>query len=228
MKKSRVLAYSFVLVISSCLFVGCMSPKSLATSVKSVVFDDFKAIKPLNIGNIVLNTDGLQKIDSAVAVERVRSYFIPAIFIWGWENTLKCQINDNYFVNVLVDEINRQNDEFQFGKYLADRHLEITIESVPSVFEYSDRGFYYFAFVAYGYSSYEGIQPDNQKFQVSYRILDGEKELKKSVFTKYYNAPFRDQWLSGAPLANKYVKEVTQAYDEDCGHLVSGILDELY
>lgn len=228
MKKSRIFGYCFVLIISSWFFAGCMSPKSLTTSVKSVVLDQFTTVKPLNVSKIVLKTDGLKKTDSLVNVEKVRSYFIPAVIFWGWENTLKCQINDNYFVNVLIDEINRQNDEFQFGKYLADRRLEITVESVPSVFEYSARGFFYFVLVAYGYSTYEGIRPDNQKFQVSYRILDGEKELKKSVFTKYYDSPFRDSWLSGAPLANKYAKEVTQAYDLDCEHFVSEVFNELY
>lgn len=228
MKKSRLLAYSLVLVISSFSFSGCLSSKSLTKTVKSVISDDCKTIKPVTVGNIILKTDGLLKSDSAVTVEKVSSFFIPAILVWGWENKLKCQINDNYFVNVLVDEINRQNDEFQLGKFLADRHLEINIESVPSVFEYEDNGFYYFAFFAYGYSSYEGIDPKDQRFQVSYRILVGETELKKGVFTKYYNAPFKDGWASGSGLAKKYMKEVVNAYDNDCEQCISEILDELY
>ena len=224
----RNVVYFLVIGFASILFTSCLSVKSVTASIKNEVSVNLKPEKVVDFQNIILKTDNLPKMDSAAVVTKVESYFIPAILFWSWQNKLKCQLNTNYFVNILSDEIVRQQEEFQLNNLLINRKLEINIESVPTTFFYDNQGFFYFVLVAYGYSTYEGIQPTNQKFQLSYRLLEGDKVLKSETFVQNYNAAFTDKWVGNLPLIKKYMAELNKNYEKDCETFVSKIVEGLY
>jgi len=220
--KTTAILLIFVFILSSCL-----GPKALTNSIKANIGKELADVKKIDASNIILKTEALTKMDSLVTVDKNKSYFIPAIVFWAWENSLDCKLNNQIYTNTFIDILNYKIGEFQLSKHLGNKVLEINIEKIPSEFKYLNKGFFYFIVYAYGYSFYEGIQPDGQTLEISYRILEDNFEVKNKTFKKFYNAPYKDGWAGSTKLVNKYIQSLNANFENDCNEFVSDVIDNL-
>ncbi|HEY6913305.1 MAG TPA: hypothetical protein VI413_01425, partial [Paludibacter sp.] len=148
-----------MLLITATLFLtACISTGDFSNIVKSKLGVYVQMTESKQADNVIIKTDKLHFIDSAVVVRKQKSYFIPAIIYWQKVNTLSCDINNRYFVNMFTDVFKEAVSEFQLKKHLGSRRLEISLETVPSNFVYSDR--FYGVFTMICFSLYrEDIRP---------------------------------------------------------------------
>jgi hypothetical protein len=216
-----------ILLVSVVIFSSCLSSKTLTNSIKSNIGKELADVKKIDASNIILKTVALTKMDSLVTVDKNKSYFIPAIVFWVWENSLNCKLNNQIYTNTFIDILNYKIAEFQLSKQLGNKVLEIDITNIPSAFSYTKKGFFYFIFYAYGYSFYEGIQPDGQTFEIRYRILEDNFEIKNKTFKKFYDAPYKDGWAGSSNLVNKYIQSLNANFENDCNEFLSEIIDNL-
>lgn len=216
-----------VFLISVVIFSSCLGSKALTNSIKATIGKELSDVKKIEASNIILKTDSLTKMDSLVIVDKNKSYFVPAIIFWIWENSLNCKLNNQIYTNTFIDILNYKSQEFQLSKHLGNKVLEITIAKIPSEFKYLNKGFFYFIVYAYGYSFYEGIQPNGQTLEISYRILEDNLEIKNKTFKRFYNAPYKDGWAGSDKLVYKYIQSLNANFENDCNEFVSEIIDNL-
>ena len=173
----------------SVLLTGCLTTHGLDKMVEHKISKQLITTNLLDTSHFVLKTDHLQSFEAPSSSQIQSSFFIPAIVYWGWENTLKCKVNNHYFINLFTDILNRKMKEAEWKDKLNDKKLEITIDSLPNQFIYSSKGMMIFLFTAYSYSFSKVIQPENQEFRISYRLLQNSKALKQGSFWTKYTRP---------------------------------------
>ena len=117
--KTTAILLIFVFILSSCL-----GPKALTNSIKANIGKELADVKKIDASNIILKTEGLTKMDSLVTVDKNKSYFIPAIVFWMWENSLNCKLNNHIYTNIFIDILNYKIGEFQLSKHLGNKVLE--------------------------------------------------------------------------------------------------------
>ena len=86
-----------ILLVSVVIFSSCLSSKTLTNSIKSNIGKELADVKKIDASNIILKTVALTKMDSLVTVDKNKSYFIPAIVFWVWENSLNCKLNNQIY-----------------------------------------------------------------------------------------------------------------------------------
>ena len=183
-----------VLFITATLFLtACITTGDFSNIVKSKLGVYVQLPESKQADNVIIKTDKLHFIDSAVVVRKQKSYFIPAIIYWQKVNTLSCDINNRYFVNMFTDTFKDAVSEFQLKKHLGSRRLEISLETVPSNFVYSDK--FYGVFTMICFSLYrEDIRPLESQIKVTYRILDGDQEVKAGRYSNAVAKPIKNNF----------------------------------
>jgi hypothetical protein len=223
---SKIVRFLF---IASALFLSaCISVSDFKNTVMTKLGDDVFIERKLDTGNVVIKTEKRHFLDSAVVVDKQASYFIPAIVFWGKENTLGCNINNRYFVNLFSDVFRSTADELLLRKNLVSRRLEIDMETVPSNFVYTDKFFLMFVFVAYSYSYTEAIYPVEQKIKISYRILDGDKEVKSGQYTGIVAQPMNNGLKSHGKFVGDYLDKLKSNFEQQSEKAILQIADDLY
>ena len=73
---------------------GCVSTTKYSSYVTQKLEQQIHA-PDIQDKNISFDFSKLQVLDNSVEAEKSKSFFIPAILYWGWENTIQCKINPN-------------------------------------------------------------------------------------------------------------------------------------
>lgn len=180
--------FVFTLVLSASL-TACLSTHELDNVVRNKISNQLTPINLLDSSHWVLKTNSLQETGTPSLSQTTHSFFIPAIVYWGWENTMKCKVNNHYFVNMFAESLNKKTTERFWKEKLKDKKLEISLDSVPNQFVYSSKGMVLFLFSAYSYSFSKGLYPDDQQFKISYRLLENNVVLKQGSFWTKYTKP---------------------------------------
>jgi len=217
-----------LLLIGATLFLtACMSTHELSNVVKSKLGVYVQMPEKKQVDNVVIKTDKLHFFDSAVVIHKQKSYFIPAIVYWQKVNTLSCDINNRYFVNMFSDVFNDAVSEFQLKKYLGSRRLEINLESVPSNFIYNDK--FYGVFALISFSLYiENIRPIESQIKVTYRILDGDQVVKTGRYTNVVAKPVKNNFSPRSEFVEYYLNDLKSNFEYHSEKAILQIVDDLY
>ncbi|MFT3752983.1 MAG: hypothetical protein QM800_08950 [Paludibacter sp.] len=177
--------------------------------------------------NVIVKTDKLPFVDSAVVVRQQKSYFIPAIIYWQKVNMLRCDVNSRYFVNMFSEAFKDAESEFQLKKYLGSRRLEINIESVPMNFIYSDK--FYGIFLMICFSVYnESINPIESQFKVTYKIFDGDTPVKVGQYSAVVAKPLKNKFNPHSEFVGAYINDLKSNFEYHTEKVILRILDDLY
>jgi len=222
-RRLEIALFSFILLFSSCI-----STKNFTAVVKSKISETKFDSHSFDSTSISLVVSTLNKNDSLVTVKKVKAYFIPAIFYWGWNRTYGCDISSEYFVNKFSEILKNKAIEFNIAKHLGTRKLELKIEEVPSYFSYTKNGMFLYAVFAYGYSMTEAIYPDEKKFKVSYCIREGETIFKQGSFENRLSQPMPNTYGTTSKFIGKYLDKLNENMALQSNALLDKIVDELY
>lgn len=228
MIKMRNILIKSLLIFSVIFFTACMSTKTFTQVVQSKIGNDTLEVERVDTGYITFKTDKLPVLDSTIRVRKIQSHFIPALLYWEKENSMTCEINSNYFTNVFLDVLNRTSQEFLLKKHLGDKKIEINLEVIPSGFKYSDKFVAFFAFFFSGYGSLENIRSFQGNMKVTYRILDGNNEVKTNTLTETVVEPITNADASHSEFVEDYIDFLKRSYKQQSEKIILQIIDDIY
>jgi hypothetical protein len=225
---SRLSQILKMLFVGATLFLtGCMSTHDFTNVVKSRLGTYVQIAEKQHDDNVVLKTDKLHYYDSAVVVRKLKSHFIPAIVYWEKVNTISCDINSRYFVNLFSDAFKDAVSEFQLKNHLGTRRLEINLESVPSNFVYSDKFYGVFTLICFSLY-YENIRPVESQIKLTYRILDGDQVIKTGRYSSVVAKPIKNNFNSHSQFIESYLDDLKSNFEYHSEKAILQILDDLY
>lgn len=222
MKKQLLILFVLFLSLGSCISV-----KKVNTIINTKISDEILIEKVLDDDYLALYTDALDVSSYFSSVDKEQSIFVPAIVFWLWNQTLLCDINSLYFSNIFTDLLAKKAEESNLKEKLNGKRLEISLESIPTSFYYTDNGFvatlifYYF----YNYSRVLYGTADN--LTISYAIYDKGVELKSGVFIENNFAPKFSQMGGRAKMIDNYVDIYTNAFYIRSTNVINTIFDEI-
>ncbi|MDR2423919.1 MAG: hypothetical protein LBD59_04245 [Prevotellaceae bacterium] len=130
-------------------------------------------------GNIVFDYTELDSIDKPVVATKLKSLFIPAIFYWQWNRTIKCKIDPRTVGQAFQEHFLNFADELNLYEKLQGRQLEIKLEKIPNSFIYTDNGFAIIYIYGYMMSSKEAILPQVKNLVISYKLTDAKQTVQE-------------------------------------------------
>lgn len=215
------------IVCSVLLFTSCLTQKKLSELVQSKVGSEVASNHKVESEFIVLATDSLNISEKSAVVKKGKSYFIPAILVWAWSQKLNCEISGQYFCSLFASILNEKSKEFNLDKHLGNKKLEISLIQVPSMFSYSNNGYFVYGLVFYSYGFGELIQPDHQNTIFQYRITENGTELKSDRFEFKFVNQLQNTKFSTNKFIEKYIDELSDDFEIKSNEFIDKIIEDL-
>ena len=171
-----------------------------------------------------ITTDSLVDFDTVSTSKKIKSLFIPAILYWQWENTIRCDLNPSFSINILRSSVESYADSVNLKEKLNGQTLELSIGKIPSSFIWTHKGYCIIFMVAYYISELEAIYPMDQNLIVNYRLLRDNKETKNgSIIIKNTDLPVKNVWKSTKKFTWRYLDQ----YGNNIKNLSKLLIDKL-
>lgn len=181
---------------------------------QAVLSNDYLSIK----------TDGLIRVDSFISIEKIESEFVPALIYWGWGNTIKCRLDPSIPAKILYSSISEYGDSIKLREKLNGQKLELSVEQIPSEFIYDGSGNILFILVWVIMDHLEEIYPSRQNLEVSYRLLNDNKEIKSGrVVINSNQTPLENIWISRQEFTSNYLIH----YNRNISYLGKKLIDKI-
>ena len=226
--KKHTVKYALLFLLTIASLSSCLSTKSLTEIVKNKILQDNNAVIQIDTSYLKLSTDRLQKTDSLVLADKIKSYFIPAILFWSKNNTLGCTINNTYFTDIFSNKLTELSEEFRIKEILNGRRLEISLESVPNRFIYTNRFNFMFLLYVYSYSYQESIYPENGEFNLTYKVLEENKVVKSGNFNINNTVkPLSNSFKSQSKFIETYIDELKLNFEQQSNQIIIKIINEI-
>jgi hypothetical protein len=128
-----------------------------------------------------VNTNGIIKQDSLCRTERIKGTFIPAIFYWYWNNTVKCIVDPKYYADKMAYYLKTGAEASDMKEKLKGGAVNISIKSLPHSFMYENKGHLLFAVFAYAMIYKEGIRPVPENLILEYEVIKNDSVIQKGT-----------------------------------------------
>lgn len=130
-------------------------------------------------------------------IELVKSFLVPALIYWQWEHTLETDLSYYQKSQIFKNEFMLAAESMNISEKLSWKRLVIEVESIPGKFIFTSKGFLVFVLVAYMSSEFEGVYPISDKLAFSYKVFDGNNEMKSGrIEVSFKGEPFRNIHMS--------------------------------
>jgi hypothetical protein len=219
---------NFILSISiALLLTGCLTTHGLDKMVEHKIASQLMKTNLLDTTHLVLKTDKLLLTEAPSKSQVLNSFFIPALLYWGWENTLICELNNHYYINLFSQALNRKKTDNKWNEILKNKKLEITLDSVPNQFIYSSKGMVLFLFSDCSYNFSKGLFPADQLFKISYRLLDKNEVVKQGSFWTKYTRPEHPTNQTDKHFVEKFLDIQKDFFTTESANLIQQIENDL-
>jgi hypothetical protein len=173
---------------------------------------------------IEFDTTNFKNASNIVQTEKIKSLFIPALFYWQWNNSIKCTFSSQQSLGPFYNNFQHFADSLKFNEKLKGQRLVIQLESIPRTFVYTNKGFVIFAIVAYSTTGIEAIFPENQNLIFSYKIYNGASETKAGrIEINNTDGPLKNIWKSTKKFTWLYVDQ----YENNLKRLIKSACKKL-
>jgi hypothetical protein len=199
----RTIFFSLILFLFS---TSCVSTKKYTGFVKPKFEKSVSEIENEN-GKITFDLSKLDTITDIVKSEKLKSMFIPAIFYWGWENTIKSEIDPQTVGEIFRNSFLYYSDSLGLSEKLGNKNLEISIEKIPTSFVYTNKGYTVIVLVAYVVSGLEAIYPETPEIILSYRLRENGQNIKTGDLTiDNKDIPVKNIWKTPKKFTYMYIE----------------------
>lgn len=201
--RQKILSILTITLLTSCIgtkkFTGFVKPK----------FQDTKT--SLTNDNFIFDWTGLESKVNLVMSTKVKSQFIPAIFYWQWNNSIKCEINPIIVGQYFQESFLQYADTLKVKEKLQGRKLELKLEKIPNSFIYTHKGNSIIFIVAYTVKDLEAIFPQKQDLVVSYKLTQNGLTIKEGKLnTTNKDQPLKNVWKSTKKFTWLYIDQFKQ------------------
>jgi len=193
------------LLVLSLMMCSCISTKEYADYISQKYATD-QPIATAHCDSIHFQTSSNAMSDSLVDVKNLKSYFIPAGIYWGWNKTLRCELNESMVAQRFQQYFLYYADSLNLKEKLKNKRLEIRIDTIPNRFIYTNRGDVIFLLFAYSYAAIESVYPEKQTLSLSYQLFENNIETKAgTVLLDDINQPYINMMKSTKKLTWEYL-----------------------
>jgi len=206
---------------------GCITVSEFDSVVRPKVEAEMVTKTTVKTDYLVLKTDKLPVTTPPVNIKKLSSFMVPLGVFWGWERSYNCDINSQYFSNIFAITLKQKAQEFELQKCLGNKRLEVTLDEVPKGFLYSNTGTVYFFMVVYFYNYNEVIYPQEQNFKISYRLMQGNNELKKDTFIYQFKEPIKNSVHMSVDFLDFYMQDIRTNFEAKSDEFIERIIEEL-
>lgn len=109
------------------------------------------------------------------------SKMLPLLFYWQWEVKVSCAINKQIPINNFTKTVTAYAEKGLKQK-LNGRRIELNVEKIPGNFAIVDEARLVWIIYAFGWDKIYA-KPVNHDMVVSYKVMDGETEVKKGTIS---------------------------------------------
>ena len=175
MKIKIILGLAVSVLITSCAVNSSKLQKQITERLNENKKNDTLSykIKSNNIIELKLNQD----ISLTTNCKQIKSSFIPAIFYWGWNSEVICELSKENIENQLKKDLIVKIEKEGLQTYFEDKKLQLTIDEIPTQFKFQDKGDVIYLVFGYIMSQKRYFAPELKRFKGSYQILDKENKV---------------------------------------------------
>lgn len=168
------------------------------------------------------------KQDSLCRTERIKAIFIPALFYWYWNNTIKCTIDPKFYAQRLEYDLKIAAETSNIREKLNGNKINISIKSFPSSFIYMNKGHLLFALLSYAMIYKEGIAPLSQNMILDFEILKNDTVVRKNTIEIPNNNVFiKNSWNSRKKLTWQYLDDYENNLKKQSSEAILKISNDL-
>jgi hypothetical protein len=192
-----------ILILATASLYSCISTQEL----ESFVYMKYAQQSQTMRNNDYMEYDNikLNEMDSSVKTKKLKARFIPAIIVYEWNTTIKCDLSKKQSFLTFNNYFQYYADSLNIKEKLNGQKLIISIDSIPDTFVYINEGYIENIFSAYVDAS-EGIYPENEKLIFSYRVVQGSNTTKSGrIEMRNVDAPLLNAWKSTKKLTWLYL-----------------------
>lgn len=197
------------------LFASCLGPSKINKWV-SQHYEGTIPPAPKKTGDFTLTNplpDSSLRLSSTTSETK---HFLPLLFYWHYDYVNTCTLNSCIPYNEWSRSILANASRLALKNKLGGRRVELTIQKIPNGFHLEDDGHLIWLIYAYGWD-YLTIDPINNQLVISYRILQGDQELKTGTIT--INSQDKGVHLKMFQSLKHMTKEYLESYDQNIGLL---------
>jgi hypothetical protein len=184
LKAFVIAAMKLTAVLTVPLFLsGCLTPKKL----DKVVAGQYSAQmtqEPKKPREYLTITSGLPFEDDRVSMsESKTTNMLPLLFYWQWDYNNTCKINPRVPINNFKRTVYTYAEK-ELKKKLNGQRVELTIDEIPNTFVIVDKAHLVWIIYAISWDNvYITPVKEDMNMVVSYKILNGDTEIKKGTIS---------------------------------------------
>ena len=202
---------------------GCVSTKTYSSYVTQKLEQQIHA-PDIQDKNISFDFSKLEVLDNSVEAEKSKSFFIPAILYWGWENTIECKISPAIVGQTFKSSFLNCADSLGLFNKLNEQQIEISIEKIPTSFVYTNKGNTMIFIIAYTVSELEAIYPQEQNLVINYKLIkNGQTTKSGKLIATNKDKPIKNIWKSTKKFTWLYIDK----FDNNIKVMTNDIVEQL-
>lgn len=203
---------------------SCIGPKKINKWVNKQYGESIDA-KPKTQNDYLSVNSGLISNNAIASVTTKQTKnVLPLIFYWQMDYILTCTLNPQIPINTFTSTILPYANLKGLKQKLNGQKIELSVDKIPNLFTLNDRGHVVWVVYAFGWDDIS-FKPDLEGLVVSYKIINGNAEIKKGTVT----ITNEDEVLVMKHLHS--IKEATgqylEQYDENIKTLTKKALDKI-
>lgn len=157
--------------------------------------------------------------------KQIKSSFIPAIFYWGWNSEVICELSKENIEIQLKKDLIAKIEKEGLQTYFEDKKLQLTIDEIPSQFKFQDKGDVIYLVFGYVMSQKRYFAPELKRFKGRYQVLDKEnKVIVEGDFTEPLSLKSQTSIVKST---KKLSWQYLDNYNLEINRFVSVVLDDL-
>ena len=170
-----------IALISSVSLTSCLTAKKLDKEMGKQYGWQMTQSTPRQKDFITVKSN-LPAMDNTVSKSASKtSNMLPLLVYWQWDYTVSCAINPLIPVNSFTKTVSAYAEK-DLKKKLDGRRVEISIDKIPDTFSIVDEAHLVWIIYAIGWDKIY-ITPVNKELEVSYKVMDGDTEVKKGTIS---------------------------------------------
>lgn len=214
------LAFVFMVSFSCCNYSKKMD-KVIAKNYSNVPVNPLKKKSDY----IFLHSNLISTDNKASNTVKGKSKFLPLLIFYSYDYSIVSTLNSN----IPIANFNTSLLAYANSKGLKDkmkgRTVELSIDSIPTVFETDDKGWYVFLLLVHFGGDLITVNPERKNLVVSYSIFQDTATIKKGVINiENTDSRVRHKFLQGL---NKMVFNYLSNYDENIKLMSKKVVDAL-
>lgn len=169
----------FVIIVA---LQSCFTPKRVDKWV-AMQYEGAITAQPKKTNDYLVITSGMSQpgVKASITTGNT-SHFLPLLFYWQWDYKKTCVLNPKIPIDNFTNSVVTYAARKGLKQKLNGSRIELSIDKIPDAFAIDYYGHVIWVIYAIKWDKLT-IQAEKQAMVVSYKVMQGDKEMKTGVIT---------------------------------------------